>query len=76
MFAGKAAAYPSEAPGLTHTHYTRLERLRRDKHSCLLRKFVNYGRKKFYKIETRLVDVLMLSGDVMTPSLMYCDVLH
>jgi hypothetical protein len=26
----------------------RLERLARDKHSSLLRKYVNYGRKKFY----------------------------
>jgi hypothetical protein len=26
----------------------RLERLARDKHSCLLRKSVNYDRKKFY----------------------------
>jgi hypothetical protein len=26
----------------------RLERLSRDKHSSLLQKFVNYGRKKFY----------------------------
>ncbi len=29
--------------GLTDTHQTRLERLTRDKHSSLLRKFVNYG---------------------------------
>jgi len=31
-------------------HSTRLERLSRDKHSSLLRKFVKYGRKKFYRI--------------------------
>jgi hypothetical protein len=58
MIAGKARVYPSEAPcrcstkekapGLTHKHVTRLERLTRDKHSSLLRKFVNYGRNKFY----------------------------
>ncbi len=29
---------------------TRLERLATDKHSSLLRKFVNYGCKKFYRI--------------------------
>ncbi len=29
---------------------TRLERVARDKHSSLLRTFVNYGRKKFYNI--------------------------
>jgi hypothetical protein len=27
-----------------------LERLARDKHSSLLRKFLNYGRKKFYNL--------------------------
>jgi hypothetical protein len=54
-----AGAYPSEALfrcftvgmtplGLTHKHSTRLERLDRDKHSSLLRKSVNYSRKKFY----------------------------
>ncbi len=44
MFASKAGAYPSEAPfesapGLTHKHCTRLERLVRVKHSSLLQKF-------------------------------------
>ncbi len=33
--------------GLTHKHYTRLERLVKDKRSSLLRKVVNYGRKSF-----------------------------
>ncbi len=33
-----------------YKHQTRLERPVRDKHSWLLRTFVNYGRKKFYKI--------------------------
>ncbi len=32
-----------------------LERLARDKHSSLLRKFVNYGQKKFYNIGPRPV---------------------
>ncbi len=39
-----------QASGLTNKHQTRLERLARDKHSSLSRKFVNYGRKKFYRI--------------------------
>jgi hypothetical protein len=57
MSVGKAGAYLSEAPfgcstlvlapGLTQKHQTRLERLTRDKHSSLLRKFVNYDRKSF-----------------------------
>jgi hypothetical protein len=34
--------------GLTCKHKTRLERLAKDKHSSLLRKYVNYGCKKFY----------------------------
>jgi hypothetical protein len=38
----------SGAPSLTHKHWTRLNRLARDKPSSLLRKSVNYGRKKFY----------------------------
>jgi hypothetical protein len=36
-----------QAPGLSYKHWTRLGR---DKHSSLLRKFINYGRKMFYKI--------------------------
>jgi hypothetical protein len=39
MFVGKARAYPSEG--------FRLERLAKDKHSSLLWKSVNYGRKSF-----------------------------
>jgi hypothetical protein len=35
---------------LTHKHKTRLERLARDKHSSLLRRFINYDRKQFYNI--------------------------
>ncbi len=42
------------APGLTHKHYTRPAILARDKHSSLLRKSVNYGRKKFYSIGPRM----------------------
>jgi hypothetical protein len=57
MLAGKAGANLSEAtfmcytlgqtPGHTHKYYTRLDRLARNKHSILLRTFVNYDRKKF-----------------------------
>jgi hypothetical protein len=36
----------------------RLERLDRDKHSSLLRKFVSYGQKKFYNIAQGHTDVL------------------
>jgi hypothetical protein len=36
--------------GLTHKHEARPEELARDKHSSLLRKLVNYDRKKFYDI--------------------------
>jgi hypothetical protein len=42
-----------EAPGLAHKQKTKLERLARYKHSSLLRKFVTYGRKKFYNIGPR-----------------------
>jgi hypothetical protein len=58
MLTGKA--YPSVrhmketslgyAPGLTHKHKTRLERLARDKHTSFLHTVINYGRRKFYKI--------------------------
>ncbi len=40
MFVGKIEDFPIEE----------LERLARGKHSNLLRKFVNYGQKKFYNI--------------------------
>ncbi len=35
---------------LSCKHQTRLLKFARDKHSSLLQKFVNYGRKKFYNI--------------------------
>ncbi len=34
----------------TRKHYTILERLARDEHSSLLRKFLTYGRKTFHSI--------------------------
>ncbi len=39
----------SPAPGFTHRHYTRLEKLSVDKHISLLQAFLNYGRKKSFK---------------------------
>ncbi len=38
---------------LTRKHQTRLERFTREKHSSLLQKSVNYGRKKFYSTGPR-----------------------
>ncbi len=40
----------------SHKHQTRQERFARDKHSSLLRKSVNYGRKKFYEIDPWLIN--------------------
>ncbi len=53
MFAGtyprvEESCFTWVGSGLTHRHQTRLERLARNKHTSLLRKSVNYGRKKFY----------------------------
>ncbi len=62
MFEGKAGAYPNETPfrcstlgytpGFIHKHQTRQEKIGKGKHSSLLRKFIHYGRKKFYNIDT------------------------
>jgi hypothetical protein len=41
-------AFTLPGPGLARKHWTRLEKLARDKHSGLFRKSVNYGRNKFY----------------------------
>jgi hypothetical protein len=41
--------------GLVCNHKIRLERLARDKHSSLLRKYINYGHKKFYNIGPCLI---------------------
>jgi hypothetical protein len=56
-FENNAGARPSEAlfkysilrqaPGLILKRWTRLERSAMDKHSSLLRAFINYGHKKF-----------------------------
>ncbi len=62
IFLSKVVAYTSEAPFrcytrvgccLTGDHQTRLKRLASDKHSSLLRTFVNYGSTKFYNTEPR-----------------------
>jgi hypothetical protein len=62
MFVSKAKAYPSETPlrcsplgqvpRLIHKHWPMLERPAMDKHSSLLRTFVNYERKKVFNFET------------------------
>ncbi len=58
MFACKAGAYLNDkwftrvGSNLTHKHFTKLERLSRDKRSSLLWKVVTYGCKKFYNIGT------------------------
>jgi hypothetical protein len=78
MFVGKARSQPSiGAPekfftpgrcfselgfGPTPKHQTRLERLARDKRSSLLRKFVNYDRKRFYNVDTWLFNKLLVQG--------------
>jgi hypothetical protein len=64
MFVGKARSIPyNGAPercfiwlssSLAYKQQTRLERLFTDKHASLLRKFVNYGQKKFYNIGPRV----------------------
>jgi len=43
---------------LTRKHYTKLERIFRNKHSSLLRTFVIYEYKKFYNIEPRTYNIL------------------
>jgi hypothetical protein len=62
IFVGKARRVPySGVPercltwvglSLTCKYYIRLERSARDKHTSLLRSFINYGCKKFYNIGT------------------------
>ncbi len=59
---GKARSLPKEwstlkmlHSGLTKKHYTRLERLRRDKHSSLSRTSINYSCKKFEAMTPDLV---------------------
>jgi hypothetical protein len=61
MFLGKARVYQKSTlqvfkcstrlvPGISHKHYTRLEKLAREKQVSLLGLFVNYDNKKFYSI--------------------------
>ncbi len=64
MFVGKARGLPKSGspqrcfnlvgPGLASKHWTRLERLAKDKHSSVLRRSVNYGHNKFYSTGPRL----------------------
>ncbi len=63
MFVGRARSLPQSGSSercficlgssLASKYQTRLERSASDKNSSLLRKFVNYGRKKFYNIGPR-----------------------
>jgi len=45
--------------GLTCKHWTKLERLARDKHSSLLCKLANFGRKSFIKFVPLLTSLLL-----------------
>jgi hypothetical protein len=54
---------------LTHKHYTRLEKLAREKHSSFLQKSVNYGQKSFINLApdceekaTKIEEFLVLCG--------------
>jgi hypothetical protein len=51
-------------------HYTRLERLAKDMDSSLLQKSVNYGRKKFYNIDTWGGDGINGAGSEGGPSVL------
>jgi hypothetical protein len=77
MFAGKARAYPNEAPfkgytlgwapGLTHTHTQthitlRLVGLARDKNSSSIRKSVNYGQKSFIALAPGACIIKLISA--------------
>jgi hypothetical protein len=63
MFVGKVKSQPERGSSfrystwvgysLSHTYKARLERLVSEKHSSLLRTFVNYERKKFYNFGPR-----------------------
>jgi hypothetical protein len=48
--------------GLTRKHLTKLERLGRGKHSSLLQKSTNYGRKKFYSFGCGLPAALVTNN--------------
>jgi hypothetical protein len=73
MFVVKARSLPlSLAPKrcfscLTCKYYIILERLAGDERSSLFRKFVNYGRKKFYKTGTRMTIPVESEVSVIDP---------
>jgi hypothetical protein len=50
---------------LTRKHYTRLERLARDKYTTLLRPLLNYGHRKFYNIECRFKIEINLKSETL-----------
>jgi len=43
-----------------------MERLTRDEHSSILRKFLNYGLKKFYNIGPRLLPMTVMGATTLT----------
>ncbi len=59
VFPWQASPAQSNGSSLTRKHYTRLERLARDKHTSLLRKSVNQSRNKFYSTGPRLSTFLI-----------------
>jgi hypothetical protein len=52
--------------GLARKHWSRLEKLARDKHYSTIRKYVNYGCNKFYSTGPCCVSLPL--GDVYCPS--------
>jgi len=70
IFVSKAGAYPrveqlkraslGQPPDVTCNRKTRLRRAVSDKHSSLLQKFINYGRKKFYSAGPRLSNFFII----------------
>ncbi len=69
---GKAGAYPSGAPkrrssvglalSIAHKHETKLERLSLDKHSSLLRTFVNYEIKIFITLGPEVYPIKLFTA--------------
>jgi hypothetical protein len=46
--------------GLIRKHYSKLQRLAMDKQTSILRKSVNYDRKKFYRLGLRIAKRFLL----------------
>ncbi len=50
LYGAPEKCFTQVSSSLTHNYFTRLKKFSDDKHSSLLRTFVNYGRKKFCSI--------------------------